>query len=133
MRASVVVAAASDEMTNFAKGVVLAAPIDTRSDGVASTPVPMPFVDQPPAEVRPREAIGPQTTSPAMFVWRALLPEQALVIFGSVNVPSTLAFAAKYALPVVVAPPLMVRPPACKPLPSVVDARTKRPLFTVSQ
>src|SRR3989344_813757 len=100
MRASVVVAAASDEMTNFANGVVEAAPIETRSEVVASMTVPMPFVDQPPAEVRPSEAIGPQTTSPERLVWSALLPEQALVIFGSVNVPSTLEFAAKYALPV---------------------------------
>src|SRR3989344_1223974 len=133
MRASVVVAAASDEMTNFAKGVVEAAPIETRSDVVASRTVPMPFVDQPPAVVRPSEAMGPQTTSPVTFVCSALLPEHALVIFGNVKVPSTRAFPAKYALPVVVAPPCMVRPPDCKPLPMVVDERTKRPLAPVSQ
>ena len=41
-------------------------------------------------------------------------------------------FAAKYALLVVVAPPEIVRPPDCVPLPMVVEASERRPPENVS-
>ena len=139
--ARVVVAALPERIASFAYDVD-DAPIVTKSVVVACVTLPILFVVHPPAVEFPVTEIGPQKTSPPL-VCSALLPEHAEILlsvsvlenrpvpvtsrFLSGAVLAIPTFPAKYALPVVVAPPEMVSPSACVPDPTVDEASDRKP------
>ena len=109
-RASVVVALAPERIVNFAYGVV-EAPTTTRSVVVESETRPTLLVFHPPPLDAPPIAIDPQEIFPDPSVCNAWPPVHEVTV-PSARVLVNLPLPPKYAFPVVVAPPLMVRPPA---------------------
>ena len=87
---------------------------------------PVVFVVHPPPLDAPPTEIEPQEIFPDASVWSAWPPVQETTV-PSASVLLNLPVPPKYALPVVVAPPKIVRPLAWPPAPMVDDELERKP------